>query len=147
MASISADLLTQCRMALHLTQQELADDVLGCTKRSIQRWERAGAMLFDSQFEALARALHPVSPDLAQEVAKAGGTTLQRLGLAPQPEGEPVSMEDRVASVVRAAADAMGVAPNAIRGAVAAAFSQADKEALDVRAVVEGLLGNERPSP
>ena len=51
----------------------------------------------------------------------------------------PASPSDAIDSVVRAAADAMGVTPDAIRPAVAAAFERARDAGLDVQAVAERL--------
>src|SRR5450631_2773617 len=41
MAIDSGKMLTQCQFALHLTQEELAD-LIGVSKRTIQRWQDRG---------------------------------------------------------------------------------------------------------
>jgi len=138
MASASSTLIVQCRMALGLTQKELGD-IVGSTKRTVQRWEGSGALLTPSQVEALARALCPVRPDLAEQIAAVAGTTLDNLGIAPPTDASPPSPSDAIDSVVRAAAGAMGVTPDAIRPAVAAAFERACDAGLDVQAVAERL--------
>jgi hypothetical protein len=138
MAGASNNLLIQCRMALGLTQQEFGE-IVGLTKRTIQRWEERGATLIPSEIEALARALHPVRPDLAEQIVATVATTLDRLGIVPAGATSPMAMSDPIASVVRAAADVMGVPPDAIRPAIAAAFVRAHEVGLDVRAVAEKL--------
>jgi hypothetical protein len=50
-----------------------------------------------------------------------------------------MAMCDPIDSVVRAAADVMGVTPDAIRPAIAAAFARASEAGLDVQAVAEKL--------
>jgi transcriptional regulator with XRE-family HTH domain len=125
-------------MALRLTQQEFGD-IVGCTKRTVQRWEERGATLIPSQVEALAHALYPIQADLAAQVAAAVDTTLDRLGIAPSGAASPMAMCDPIDSVVRAAADVMGVTPDTIRPAIAAAFVRAREVGLDVQAVAEKL--------
>jgi|HubBroStandDraft_6_1064221.scaffolds.fasta_scaffold156747_1 transcriptional regulator with XRE-family HTH domain len=140
-ASIGSTLLMNCRMALGLTQQQFAD-IFGCTKRTVIRWEERGTVLLAPALEALARALYPVRPDLAAQVAAAGETTLEQLGI-PSAAGsghmaifEPI---EPIESIVRAAADAMGVTPEAVRPALAAAFARAREVGLDVQTVAEKL--------
>jgi transcriptional regulator with XRE-family HTH domain len=137
MASVSNVLIIQCRMALGLTQDGLGD-LLGCTKRSIQRYEDGGASLVPPQIEALARAVYPVQPDLAAQIAASGETTLERLGLVPP---SPSATSESIDAVVRAAADVMGVPPDAIRPAIAVAFAKARDLGLDVAVVADGLPG------
>jgi transcriptional regulator with XRE-family HTH domain len=138
MALASNSLLLQSRMALGLTQQAFGD-IVGLTKRTIQRWEERGATLTPLEVEALAQALNPVRPDLAAEIAAAADTTLERLGIAPAEARSSMASSDPVESVVRAAADVMRVTPDAIRPAIAAAFARASEVGLDVQAVAEIL--------
>ena len=138
MTGASDSLLIQCRMAMGLTQQEFGE-IVGLTKRTIQRWEERGASLIPSEVEALARALHPVRPDLAAQIAATVDTTLDRLGIVTAGAASPMAMSDPIDSVVHAAADVMGVTPDAIRPAIAAAFVRAREVGLDVQAVAEKL--------
>jgi len=140
MAGLTKTLVVECRMALGLTQTEFGN-ILGRTKRTVQRWEDSGALLIPQEVEALARALHPVRPDLAEKVAVATHTTLDTLGIRPTAGVSPDS--DPIESVVRAAAEAMGVSGEAIRPAIAAAFARAHEVGLDVQAVAQGLRRNE----
>jgi transcriptional regulator with XRE-family HTH domain len=125
-------------MALGLTQQEFGD-ILERTKRTVQRWEERGATLLPSEVEALARALHPVRPDLAEQIAVSADASLDRLGIASPGAAGPMAMSDRIDSVVCSAADVMGVTPDAIRPAIAAAFVRANELGLDVQAVAAEL--------
>jgi transcriptional regulator with XRE-family HTH domain len=138
MASIDGALLTHCQMALGLTQGELAD-LLGCTKRTIQRWEDRGASLLAPALEALARALYPVRPDLAAQVATAGRTTLDQLGIPSGAAPGVPAISEPIESMVRSAAEAIGVTPEAVRPAIAAAFARARELGLDVQTVAERL--------
>jgi DNA-binding XRE family transcriptional regulator len=144
MAAASNVLMIECRMALGLTQEQLGN-LVGRTKRTVQRWEDRGALLVAEEAEALAHALHPVRPDLAAQIAAIGHTTLEQLGLAAQADGEsPVTTHDPVELVVRAAAEAMGVTPDTVRPAVAAAFVRAREAGLDVRTVAGKLAPGEK---
>jgi hypothetical protein len=129
-------------MALGLTQQEFAD-IFGRTKRTVHRWEERGTLLLPSEAAALARALYPVRPDLAAEIAATASTTLDRLGLAPAPTPSKAPLADPIDAVVRAAAEVMGVAAEAIRPALAAAFVRASEAGLDVKVLAEKLKQRE----
>lgn len=134
MASISKALLMQCRIALGLTQKEFAN-MFGRAKRTIQRWEDRGTTMLPSEIEVLTCAIHPVRPDLAEQVATAGGTTLAALGIGPARGSIPPAISDRIESVVSAAARVMGKTPDSVRAGVAAAFARAHDLGLDVKAV------------
>src|SRR5215472_10844576 len=116
MAGLKDVLFIECRMALGLTQREFGD-LLGRTKRTVQRWEDHGAILIESEVEALVRALHRVRPDLAARVAAAADTTLERLGIDAAQASSPAATSNPIDSVVQAAADAMGLSAEAIRPA------------------------------
>jgi hypothetical protein len=106
----------------------------------MQRWEERGTGLMLSELEPLARALAPVRPDLAEKLASSAGTSLGALGIDPAALAKSrATMSDPVGSVVHAAAKVMGVSPDAIRPALAAAFARAAEAGLDVQKVVKGL--------
>jgi len=132
MAGIPKELLLKCRLALKLTQEELGD-LLGKSKRTIQRWEDHGTILLPSDAEALARALQPVEPDLATQIVAFGAETAELIG-APPPH-----LVDGADAVVAAAARAMKVAPESIHSGVVAAFEQAAETGLTVREILAGL--------
>jgi transcriptional regulator with XRE-family HTH domain len=149
MSGISSSLVIQCRIALGLTQQEFGD-MVGCTKRTVQRWEDRGALLVQPEAEALVRAVHPARPDLAEQIAAALEMTLEQLRVAPREAASPMAMSDPpdpIDSVVRAAAEAIGVTPDAILPAIAAAFERARDAGLDVQTVADRLRAAARSSP
>ncbi len=138
MARIDSALLVHCQLALGLTQQQLAG-LLGCTKRTVQRWEDRGATLLPSSLEALTRALYPVRPDLAEQVAAASDTTLEKLGIPSVAASGPPMISEPIEAVVRSAAEAMGVTPEVVRPAIATAFAKAREVGLDVQTVATYL--------
>ncbi len=132
MAGISAKLIVQCQMALGLTQSELGA-LIGKTKRTIQRWQDKGAVLLPEEARALAKALRPVRPDLAEEVLALGVQSSAAQPLDPATAGA-------IDAILRAAAGAAdGTPPEAIRAAVAAAFAEARDQGVGVLAVLAGL--------
>src|ERR1700722_2929288 len=144
-------LLVEARRLLMLSQGELGEK-LGASRRTGQRWGREGHGPWPEQLHALARLVHPHSPDLAASIAKEGGTTLEALGIGlppPQPPPpppapalpDPVHIVD---TVVCAAADAVQLLPDAIRPALRAAFKRARLVGLTVEDV-EAALGPDGP--
>ena len=144
MAGVSGNLLIECRMALDLTQEAFGD-ILGRTKRTVQRWEDRGTMLLPSEVVALAKALSWLRPDLAAQIASSADSTLDQLGIVPHAAVTTSAASDPIDSVVRAAAEAMSAAPDAIRPAVEAAFARAHELGLDVRTVVDRLSRHDTP--
>jgi len=131
----SAALLVHCQLALGLTQKGLGD-LLGRDRRTIQRWQTSGFELMPDQAQTLADALQPVRPDLAEQVLELGRKTAILAGMTPPQIPATPEMID---AILRAAADAGGTSPEAIRSAVAAAFLRAEEAGVEVRAVVAGL--------
>jgi hypothetical protein len=88
----------------------------------------------------MALLVHPVDAALAAEIAAAGGTTLDALGLVPAtapaaPHGSGGPPDRVVDAVVCAAAEAMQVMPQSVRPAVLAAFACARELGLTVEGV------------
>jgi transcriptional regulator with XRE-family HTH domain len=135
MPADSAGLLVHCQMALGMTQEELGD-LLGRTKRTIQRWQESGFEPMADQAETLADALQPVRPDLAEQVRELGRRAAIVAGAAP-----PVrpATADVIDAILRAAADAGGTSPEAIRPAITAALLKAEEAGVEVRSIVAGL--------
>jgi transcriptional regulator with XRE-family HTH domain len=126
------------RAALHLNQNELANK-LGVSRRTGQRWTAHNGPT-GTDLHNLARLVHPADAALAAEIAAAGGTTLEALGVFPPPAqvpaGLPEGQPDRVVdAVVCAAAEAMQVMPQSVRPAVLAAFTCARELGLTVEGV------------
>jgi hypothetical protein len=113
MAGITNTLLIECRMA-RLNQEKFA-------------------------IEALALAVYLVRPDLTEQIAMAGDTTLARLGIPRVAGSSHPAISNGIESVVRASGEAMGMAPEAVPAGVAAAFARAVEARLDVETVASYL--------
>ncbi len=144
MAAATASLLVECRIALNLTQEAFGN-IIARTKRSIQRYEEHGVTLMPSEVAALARALSRVRPDLAAQIATLSDTTLEQLGIDPAAVANAPATSDPIDSIVRAAAEAIGMTPDAICPALAAAFVRAHEIGLDVQTVADSLNGRDTP--
>jgi transcriptional regulator with XRE-family HTH domain len=101
-AQVTAGLLGRSRLALGVTQNQLAA-VLSVARRTIGRWEGREGAPTEEQLCRLARAVHPRDAALALEIANEAGTTLEALGLvAPAPPAPaappppPVSLQAAV---------------------------------------------------
>jgi hypothetical protein len=141
---IDADaLIVRCQAALQMTQAELGE-LLGVHKRTIQRWQGVPLSITPSQAERLAAALRSVQPDLAERVLELGRRFAERTGMLP-----PLlpATPEAIDEVVRAAAEAGGTSPEAIRPAVVAAFAKAQELDLEVREVVAGIDDPRAPKP
>jgi DNA-binding XRE family transcriptional regulator len=169
-ASVVA-MLIEARRLLGMSQGELGE-LLGSSRRSGQRWEGGGSSPMPKQLHALSALVHPKDPELAAQIAAAGGSTLEQLGIvppppppaplsrpippprpppavsapAPAPPPPPPPPEDVVDAVVCAAAEAIDVTPRTIRPALLAAFRRARRLGLDV-ATVERALGGDAGGP
>ena len=134
MPADSAALLVHCQIALGLTQEQFGE-LLGITRRTVQRWQQRGFEPMAFQAEALAQALRPVRPDLAEQVLELARMAALRAGATP---ARPATAEV-IDAILQAAAGAGGTSPEAIRPAVTAAFLEAAEAGVDVSAVVAGL--------
>jgi transcriptional regulator with XRE-family HTH domain len=142
-------LLIAARRSLGVSQGKLGE-LLGSSRHTGQRWESAGSTPMPSQLHDLARMVHPSDPKLAAELAAAGQSSLEALGIvlpapppaAPAPPAKPPPpLEDVVDAVVCAAAEAIDVLPKAIRPALRAAFARARRLGLTVEEVEKALGG------
>jgi len=142
------------RRALDVSQNGLAEK-LGVSRRTGQRWS-AGSGPVGTDLLNMARLVYPADAALAAEIAAAGGSTLEALGVLPPPPPPapappppvPVTPPDRVVdAVVCAAAEAMQVMPQAVRPAVLAAFACARELGLTVDGVERVLRASGRTKP
>jgi hypothetical protein len=129
----SKELIIRAQFGLGLTQKTLGA-LIGCSRRTIIRYQSHGAVLTPATWEKLARAAHAKDRALAADLAAKAGHTLVSLGLeAPPPPPAPPAPPPRPApsaehladSIVCAAAEAMQATPQAARPAVVAAFERA----------------------
>jgi hypothetical protein len=122
MSTDSARLMVHCQMALKLSQKELGA-IVGKDRRTIQRWQDKGCTaLLPQEAEALASALRPTHPDLADQVLALGGRTAVSIGQAVQSiPVTPLVIDAILAAATRAAQ----TSPGAIEAVVEAAFDEA----------------------
>ncbi len=153
-------LLARVQALLSMNQIELAR-ALGVSRRTITRWVSGDTHPIVEYWVEMARLALPAHRALAVEIADALGSDLVKLGLeappppAPAPPAPPpapaepaFSLPDRVDSVVCAAAEAMAVAPQAVRPALLAALERMKALELDPAQVREGLVERARaPRP
>jgi transcriptional regulator with XRE-family HTH domain len=131
----SKALLIECQFALGLSQQELGD-LLGINRRTIQRWQESGFAPVPDMAETLAHALEPVRPDLAEQVRELARSDASETDATSPPV--PATQEV-IAAILRAAADAGGTSPEAIRPVVTAALLQAEAAGVDIHELVAAL--------
>jgi hypothetical protein len=134
-AASNSQVLLRLQSTLGLTQKGLGD-LMGVSSRTIIRHTKGGGMVPPAKWEKLARAVHPRDPAFAAELAANAGKTLVEMGLErppppPPPPAPPLpppkpapSLEHLVDSVLCAAADAMQMAPRAMRPALTAAVER-----------------------
>ena len=148
-------ILTHQARSLLLLSQRTLGDLLGISRRTVQRWDAGRSHPSPFDLQKLAHAVHPKDPSLAAKLAKAAGTTLEALGLArvppasqpspappagPSPPALPaLTTRHLVDIVVCAAAEALDVPPPAVRPVLLAAFRKAREVGLKVEDV-EGAL-------
>jgi hypothetical protein len=146
---MGTDLVARASLALGLTNAMLAQ-IMGYSTRTIERRNRSGDWIGEFHLHPLARAVYPRDPKLAAELAKAGGTTLEKLGCvpaaspvaAPPPPQLPAPTLDHLGdSIVCAAAETMNVPPPAVRPALIAAFARARQLGLSLEAAENGVRG------
>jgi DNA-binding XRE family transcriptional regulator len=119
----NSKLVSQTRQTMGLSREELGQ-LIGLSKRTVGRIELGQSAIVAPDLCTLARHVHPRDAGLAEELARAGRSTLSDLGVVPP--AQPVPMAHLlIDSVVCAAADAMNVAPESVRGSVLAAFRRA----------------------
>ena len=101
--------------------------IMGVSKRTMTRWMHGVVFLAKPQAAPLARAVHPLDPQLASELALASGSSLEELGLAPPPASKEgmAAARLRLDTVVCAAAEAIDASPRAVRAALLAALQRA----------------------
>lgn len=153
-------LVIRARMALGMTQQELADR-LAVSRRTMSRYEAGERVPGLPEIHKVARMVHARDGALAAALAAEGGTTLEVLGLvepraAAAPAAPPAPLARpfppialMVDSVLLAAVDAAEEEPAAIRDRDAmrrvlrAAFARARGLGLTLEEVDEALAARQ----
>ena len=136
-------LLLVAQQALGVSQAGLGE-LLGASRKTIARRQTHAHQLTPHEITTLTTALYPVDPELAADVAAAGGETLESLGLvvmAPPAAPTAPALEHLVDAVVMAAVEAGGGFSPQLRAVLLAAFERAGAMGLGVGEVVQGLRG------
>ena len=151
-------LLVLSRELLNLNQERLAK-LVGSSKRSVQRWENARSVPMEWHVHTLADAVRPHDAQIAAELdawaprppppAPPPPPPMPAVVAPVVPEAKPVvvvpppppliPLKVLVDSVVCAAAEAMGLLPNAVRPALLAAFARAHEARLTPEEAVSVL--------
>jgi DNA-binding XRE family transcriptional regulator len=152
-------LLGDARRALGLNQAQLAD-LVGSSKRTVQRWETKRGLPSSRDLATLAAHVHPHDAETAADLAAAIGQTLESLGIvappappppppapppAPPPGPPPMPRDLAVDAVVCVASDALGAMPAAVRGGLLAAFRRARQLGLSCEEVERALGAAPKP--
>ena len=130
-------LLLQAQMALKMSQTAFGQ-LLGVSRRTIIRWHGNHLNLPVHHQATLTRLVHAQDPALASALATAFGGTLESLGVVT-PAAPLPAYRDLADVIVCAAAEAAGLAPQAIRPALVAAFDRAASVGLTIADVQKGL--------
>jgi transcriptional regulator with XRE-family HTH domain len=146
----------EARAALHMSQREFAGAV-GSSLRTVQRWETRRSEPASFQIHRVADAVRPHDPELAAELDELAPRPTPPPPPVPQvlapplppppPPPPPLPATVLLDSVVCAAAEAMTLAPQALRPALLAAFARAKEAGLSMEAVIEGLTPPKAKAP
>jgi hypothetical protein len=119
------ELIQSSCVALGFTHDALATR-LGTSRRTIVRWGSDDATPTKSQLEELARIVFPADAELAAQVARAAGSTLEglRLGDDAAPRALTLGTQHMADLIVCAGAEALDVSPRAMRPAAAAMIAR-----------------------
>jgi DNA-binding XRE family transcriptional regulator len=136
---MKAPLHVRSRDALHLLQSQLSKK-LGISRRTGQRWDSGESAPAIHHYQELAKMVFPVDPALAKELAAAGQTTLEALGLV----GRSSPAQRALDSILCAAADVLDLAPRIVGPALAAAFERMRELGVSVEDVERALASRSK---
>lgn len=153
-----AEAIQRAKNALTMSNLDLAN-ALGAGRKTVGKWTMGRGSPAPAAIDALATLLLPVNAGLALELVRAHNAALSHgspyilpetpyLPPAPPPAPAPApapappvaTPADLVDAMVCAACEAADVAPKAMRAALAAAFTRAQRLGLDVAQVVTVLV-------
>jgi hypothetical protein len=145
-------LTVRSRELLHLNQQMFADHV-GSSLRTVQRWEAKRGAPPRDVILWMADAVRSIDPEIAAHLDVYAPRPMPppppepakpiEAPPPPAPPPPPLPQHVLVDSVVCAAAEAMGVTPQAIRPAVLAAFARS----CEARVAPEQIVATPSPPP
>jgi hypothetical protein len=140
-------LLWKAKLALGMNDDQFGR-AIGKSGRTMSRFWSNEAEISGSTIAQVAPLVFSKNPELARELAAAGGLTLVDLGLVtPTPPVAPAPAPDLrlVDGVICTASDAMSVLPGVARPIVLAIFRRANELGLDVPAVIAALTLGQAP--
>ncbi len=144
--------ILRAQLALGLSQAELGK-LLGLSRRTILRRVGQPNAYTPAEKRTIVQRLHAKDPAMAATVAAGLGETRESFGVTPAPAAPsappPIGARDLADSIVCAAAEATGMAPQAIRPALIAAFERAASVRLgvdEVRAALAPLPATKKRS-
>jgi hypothetical protein len=138
-------LLSEVRRALQMNQLKFAE-LIGSSKRTVQRIEGGRAWLSGNEAALAVRALHPQDPELAGRLAAFCSITLAAAGIAAVASSSAAS-RGAIDSVLCAAADVLDLSPRAVRPALLAALARARDLGLGMDALLATLSQADAPAP
>ncbi|HEY8041060.1 MAG TPA: helix-turn-helix transcriptional regulator [Polyangiaceae bacterium] len=143
-----AGLLFEARRALGLSREDFAA-LVSLSKRTAARWETGQSRLGPDHLFELARHVHPKNAAIAEKLALAGGSTLEKLGIVAVAPALPRGLPDAVLvdSIVCVAADAMKAVPDTLRAALLAACRRAREVGMTLDDVEKALADPTPPAP
>jgi hypothetical protein len=113
--------------------------LLGCSKRTVQRWAAGQAHPDAEQLATLARRVYPEDAGLAAELAAAADQTLESLRLVKPAPSASAAESARADAVVCAGADAVDTTPSVVRAILLAALRRARELGLAAEEVEKAL--------
>ncbi len=134
-------LCAEARRRMHMNQRRFAEAV-SSSLRTVQRWETARSSPVPADIHRVADAVRALDPQLAAEIDELSPRPRPPPALVSAPTSPvqaPLSSAILLDSLVCAAAEAMGLAPQTLRPALLAAFTRAKATGLTVDAVIAGL--------
>jgi len=138
-------LLSEVRRALGLNQLEFAQ-LIGSSKRTVQRLEAGRSWLYGNEAALAVRALHPKDPALAARLAAFFSITLAAAGIVAAPT-QSMASRGAIDSVLCAAADVLDLSPRSVRPALLAALARARDLSLGMDALMDALAQSDPPAP
>jgi hypothetical protein len=139
-------LVMEARRTLGLWTQPAFARFLGVSTRTVQRHPGSAGVPMGAHHEKIVRALHPVNPQLAKQLAIASRLDLVVMGLEPATVTKPVlpsATREHATLVVCAAADALNMVPRDVRPVLANIFSNARALGVDMDSLAKLLSEGE----
>jgi hypothetical protein len=129
-----ATLLTNA--ALKAGGQRALGEIGGASRNTVGQWCMGRSRPLDSSVVTIARWAHPKDPDLASQLLRAVGETLESVGILPARGPTPKDLAD---VVLCAMAEAGDMSPAALRPVLVKGLERADALGLSLPDLLGGL--------